>query len=101
MRAAARRPRAACILPLGLRREAVARALEMVRRQPHPRLDHLRITPLILGDPLLSTQPVAVAGGGIPVDLAWDGIEEGIRTLVGEAVALVLGVRHFLGRDRE
>src|SRR3954471_19838248 len=52
LRAAGRRPRAAGIFPLGLRRESVARPLEVIRGQDRPRPDVFGITPLAPGDPL-------------------------------------------------
>ena len=63
-----RRAGAAAVFPLGLGRQAIARPLEVVVREPHPRMDLVdwRVAHLRLGNLFLLAEPAAVTRGFVP-----------------------------------
>src|SRR5262245_21749914 len=108
--AAGPRPRPAGVLPFRLGGLAIATQTQGIRLDLHTLRIHSNLVRLVaLGQPLLSTEPVAVGGGIIPTDrmhrtflvrmvlVSLDISEPGV--LLHEP--LILLDRHFLGGDGE
>ena len=53
-------------LPLSFCRQAIARSVQVIRRQPHARSDLIRVCPLIVRNARAPAQPIAVASCIIP-----------------------------------